>query len=213
MTVPSGLTGKEYLWQSCIISRSSELTWSLVVTPHIQEIIARSLGARWCRWGWGPDFTCMEHGVLDALIVNVSSGSNGLCAGGNDGQKFIYTPMPSEDKQSPKSQKDSTTSNFSLSTVIAAIALAYPVHRLHLKLRLGFREPEIPLLLLFTQLEQPPQEKGVYSDKFETRGTGVFARLLKHMGSQPRYQGPSFVHVGLKSLSFHISLPEDKLLL
>ena len=39
-------------WSSCILSkRSCKLTWSfkLVVAPHIQRIIARSLHCRWCK--------------------------------------------------------------------------------------------------------------------------------------------------------------------
>ena len=53
----------------------------------------------------------------------------------------------------------------------------------------------------------------VFADTLETHGTVVFAGLLKHVRFRPRYQDLGFVHIDLKSLSFHARLPEDQHLL
>ena len=55
-------------------------------------------------------------------------------------------------------------------------------------------------------------ENGICADALETHGTVVFARLLKHIKPWPRYQHLVFCSCW-KSLSFHVSLPEDQLLL
>ena len=41
---------------------------------------------------------------------------------------------------------------------LPSIVLAWPVHRLHLKLASDFRRPGMPLHFLWIQLEQPPQK-------------------------------------------------------
>ena len=48
---------------------------------------------------------------------------------------------------------------------------------------------------------------------FDTHGIEIYAELLKHIESWPRYQDPRFAHVDPKSLSFHVSLPEDQFFL
>ena len=53
----------------------------------------------------------------------------------------------------------------------------------------------------------------VDADAIETHVTGVFAGLLKHIESWPRYLDLGFAHVDPKSIFFHVSLPEDQLLL
>ena len=59
---------------SCILSkRSCELTWSLVMMPHIHWIIAWSLHCKQCKssWSWGPGFACKEHNIPDTWIVEL----------------------------------------------------------------------------------------------------------------------------------------------
>ena len=59
---------------SCVLTRRSyELTWSLVVTPYMQQIIAQSLRcmqALQISGSWDQDFHYMEHGAPGARIVN-----------------------------------------------------------------------------------------------------------------------------------------------
>ena len=72
----------------------------------------------------------------------------------------------------------------------------------------------MPLHILWIQLEQPPpQKKIICADAIETHATGFFARLLKHMEPWPKYQDLGFAHVDPESLSFHVCLPDDQLLL
>ena len=59
---------------SCVLTRRSyELTWSLVVTPHMQQIIAQSfrcMQALQISGSWDQGFHYMEHGAPGARIVN-----------------------------------------------------------------------------------------------------------------------------------------------
>ena len=76
---------------TCILSKiPCQLTWSLVVMPHIHRIIVWSLytlQAMQVRWGWGPDFPCMEHGTPDTWTVNY--GGDGKWAGVEDRQELV----------------------------------------------------------------------------------------------------------------------------
>ena len=54
------------------------------------------------------------------------------------------------------SQASPNTVTFVIS--LPSIGLAWPVHRLHLKLASDFRRPGMPLHFLWIQLEQPPQK-------------------------------------------------------
>ena len=54
---------------------------------------------------------------------------------------------------------------------------------------------------------------GVCANAPDTHSTGIFAGHLKHIKPQSRYLELGFAHVDLKSHSFHVSLPEDQLLL
>ena len=54
----------------------------------------------------------------------------------------------------PQASPDTVTSVISL----PSSGLAWPVHRLHLKLASDFRQPGMPLHFLWIQLEQPPQK-------------------------------------------------------
>ena len=56
-------------------------------------------------------------------------------------------------------------------------------------------------------------ENRIYTDAIETHDTRVIVGLLNHIESRPRYQRLGFVHVDPKFLSFHVSPPEDQLLL
>ena len=88
--------------------------------------------------------------------------------------------------------------------------MACPVHRLHLKLGPCLRGPAIPLHFVWTQLGQPSHKMEFVATPLR-HGTGVFAGLLKHIEPLPRYKDVGFAHVD--ALSYHVSLPEDQLLL
>ena len=147
----------------------------------------------------------MKHGTPDTWIVNSSSGGDGKWAGGEDGQELIEL-APSD--MTSCGITTSSISRHNVTSVISlpSIGLACPVHRLHLKLISGFREPEIPLYFLCIQLEQPTQEME------------FVPMALRHMpqGPLPDFwstSSPSFAHVDPKSFSFYVGLSEDQLLL
>ena len=69
------------------------------------------------------------------------------------------------------------------------------------------RDSGIPLHLLWTQPEQPPQKMEFVWTPFNHIRYRGFVGLLKHIEPRPRYRDLGFAHVDPKSLSFHVSLP------
>ena len=94
MAMPSELMGTEYLLQITEMQPLWALLWADLFcvgeTTHPPDhSVFIALQAMQIRWGWGPDFTCMEHGTPHARTVNSSSGGYGKWVRGEDGQELV----------------------------------------------------------------------------------------------------------------------------
>ena len=61
------------------------------------------------RYGWSPEFACIEHGAPDEQIVNPSSGGDGDLEGGEDRQDLI-TFAPCHTASGDESESTTPTS-------------------------------------------------------------------------------------------------------
>ena len=112
-------------------------------------------------------------------------------------------------------QRDGTTSSFFLPTVASAVALpsaglACQVHCLHLKLGWGFRGLGMPLPFLRTQLEQPTEKMEFVLTPLRHMVPGFLPDFRNT--SRPSPDIRTLVLPTSKSLSVHVSLPVDQLL-
>ena len=73
---------------------------------------------------------------------------------------------------------------------LPSAGLASPVHLLHLNVESGYRVPEIPLYLLWTQLEQLCQRWSLHAASGETHGTGMYVGPLDTSSPGPPISGP-----------------------
>ena len=79
--MPSELMGAEYLLQIVNLHPLQEILWADLVlggdtahpANHRPVIVPQVMHIR---WGRGPCFDCMEHGIPDTWIINISSGEN-----------------------------------------------------------------------------------------------------------------------------------------
>ena len=233
MAVPSESVGAVNYFarsSSCVLSkRSCERTWSLVVTPHIQRIIARSLRCRQCKSG--KVGAQVSLGTPGTRIVNSSSGEYGKWARCEDGQEVIKF-APSDIASCDNS--DCTTANWgqALTKVtegwhhIKLLLTHFHLYRLSAIYWSDlFSAPFTPGAGIRLQAARDAtaflvgptgtftEENGIFADALETHTKRLFTRLLKHIEPQCRYRDLGFAHVKPKSLSFHVGLPEDQRLL
>ena len=111
----------------------------------------------------------MEHGTPD----NSSSGGDGKWVGVRMGRAYWMRPMQLgilwgkqvhnchlriSSPQGGSRMALLCPTHCHCDLCLPSTGLACPEHCLHLKLGSGFKEPEIPLHLLWTQLKQPPQK-------------------------------------------------------
>ena len=215
MTVPSEWVQSIFARSSsCIIVRPCKL--SLVVTLHIKWIIVRSLRCRRCNHVMmGLRFRlhgaccswCTNYDAPDA--PNSSSACDRRWVGGEDSRSSV-----------------------NLSHAIWNILMVASSHSHHLTIGSPWGNSRItppqtspylrPPLSLVCHLLVWPVQYTVYTWSWdqasEDQGYHCIQRrilvgLVKRIEPWPRYQDLSSTYVGPKSLSVHLGLPEDQLLL
>ena len=183
--------------------------------------------------GWGPCFTCIEHGTPDTIIAKSTFAGDGQSAeGGTDRislnlprvKCFFYSsefnPHPHPPSRISSRQSNRRWHQLKILLTHCDLCHWFAINWLDL---LSIPFTTVAGIILWTAREttafavaltgKPTTENGVCADAIETHTTRVFAKLQEHIESRPKYQDLGFAHVDPKSLSFHVSLPEDQFLL
>ena len=131
------------------------------------------------------------------IYLSSRSGAHGICPMGHGilwWKGYNNCHLGINSRRGNKKMAPPQASSFLLPTVASVIGLlsthlVCPVHRLPLKLEYAFKGPQIPLHLLWTLLEQPPQKMGsVLTPSYDFGVARVDPNSLSFHFSLPKYQ-------------------------